>query len=274
MSDLRTLTVSERLAGLAGVAAALASLAGFIPGVYRDPAVIIVQSHGYDAGNLVVVVVLWVALASSARGSIVGRQVAVGALGCLLYSFVTYGFEIVLNPATFLYIAVLGLGGWSMATGLASVGDDALRQRLAGSLPRRATAALLIVMAALFALTWLSQMGGALASGGLPAELADAGWPTNPVWVEDLGFVLPLMVVTGWSLVTGRPLGLRLAVPLLAFMALLSVTILAMAVTAALDGQAIVLPMIAIFVTVAALSLMLIGLTLTRGPRVAESPAS
>ena len=36
MKTLHTLTISERLAALAGFAAALASIAGFIPGLYRD----------------------------------------------------------------------------------------------------------------------------------------------------------------------------------------------------------------------------------------------
>jgi hypothetical protein len=48
MKTLRALSISERLAGLAGVAAAIAALAGFIPGVYRDPQAVIAQSHGFD----------------------------------------------------------------------------------------------------------------------------------------------------------------------------------------------------------------------------------
>src|SRR5262249_24439513 len=60
----------EYLAALAGLAAALAALAGFIPGLYRDPPVVVAQSHGYDVGNLVVVVVLELGLALSRRGSV------------------------------------------------------------------------------------------------------------------------------------------------------------------------------------------------------------
>lgn len=64
-------------------------------------------------GNLIAVVALWVALSRSAYGSMRGRLIAIGALGCLVYSYLTYAFLIVLNPATVLYIAVLGLGMWS-----------------------------------------------------------------------------------------------------------------------------------------------------------------
>ncbi len=116
----------------------------------------------------------------------------------------TYAFDLVLNPATFLYIAVLGFGGWSLATGLARIDDAEAERLLAGRLPRRTTEGFLLVTASLFALTWLSQMAGALLSGSLPAELADAGWPMNPIWVLDLAFVLPLMVVTGIGLLAAR----------------------------------------------------------------------
>ena len=119
MKTIRALTLSERLAALAGIVAAIASIAGFIPGLYRDRPVIIAQSHGFDLGNLIAVVILGIGVAWSARGSARGRVVTIGALGYLLYSYVTYAFVIVLNPATLLYIAVLGLGGWSFFTGLA-----------------------------------------------------------------------------------------------------------------------------------------------------------
>jgi hypothetical protein len=79
---MKRLTFPEGLAAGAGAVAVLASLAGFIPRLYRDPGLVISQSHGYDVGNLVVVVVLMLGLRASARGSLRGRLVAIGALGC------------------------------------------------------------------------------------------------------------------------------------------------------------------------------------------------
>lgn len=246
----RTFSPAERLAALAGLAAAVASLAGFIPGLYRDPGVVIGQSHGYDAGNLLVVAVLGLGLAASGRGSLRGRLVAIGALGCLLYSYVTYGFEIVLNPATPLYIAVLGFGGWSFVAGLAAVDDREAEALLSGSRTRRVIAGFLLLMALLFALTSLRQIASAVTSGQLPAELRNAGWPMNPIWVLDLGFVLPLMVLTAVRLLRHRARGARAAVPLLVFMPLLGVTILAMAVSSALDGQPLDLFMPTLFIVI------------------------
>ena len=257
MKTFRALPVSERLAVMAGVAAAIASLAGFIPGLYRDPRVIIAQSHGFDIGNLIAVLILGLGLTWSARGSVRGRLVAVGALGYLVYSFVTYAFLIVLNAATVLYIAVLGFGVWSFITGLAAVDDHEADELAAGRLYRRITAGFMIVIAALFAVTWLREIAGSVVSGQLPAGLAAAGWPMNPPYVLDLGFVIPIAVLGASRLLHGKPGGGRLVVPFLIFVPLLSISVLLMTVFMAIDGQPLVLPLIVVFFVALAVSVAL-----------------
>jgi len=272
MKALHALAVSERLALMAGLAAAIASLAGFIPGVYRDPQVVIAQSHGFDIGNLIGVTILGLGLAWSARGSVRGRLVAIGALGYLIYSFVTYAFLIVLNVATVLYIAVLGFGFWSFITGFATVDVEETDELAAGRLYRRLTAGFMLLIAALFALTWLREIAGSVVSGRPPAGLAAAGWPMNPVYVIDLGFVIPLVVIGGLRLLRGKQGGVRLAVPFLIFLPLLSVSVLLMTVFMAIDGQPLVMPLMVVFVIALAISaaLALVALRSRRQP-MAES---
>lgn len=254
MKTLRALSGSERLAALAGAAAAIASLAGFIPGVYRDPKVVIAQSHGFDVGNLIAVLILGLGLTWSARGSVRARLVATGALGFLIYSFVTYAFLIVLNTATVLYIAVLGFGVWSFITGFAAVDDQEADQLAAGHLYQRLTAGFMIAIAGLFALTWLREIAGSVVSGQLPAGLAAAGWPMNPVYVLDLGFVVPVVLLGALRLVRRKPGGARYAVPFLIFLPLLSISVLLMTVGMAIDGQPLVMPLMVVFVVALAVS--------------------
>jgi hypothetical protein len=274
MKTLRALSISERLAVMAGVAAAIASFAGFIPGVYRDPQVVIAQSHGFDIGNLIGVVILALGLAWSARGSVRGRLVAIGALGYLIYSFVTYAFLIVLNAATVLYIAVLGFGVWSFITGFATVDVEDSDELAGGHLYRRLTAGFMILIGALFALTWLREIAGSVVSGNLPSGLAAAGWPMNPVYVLDLGFVVPLVVLGGLRLLRRRRGGARLAVPFLIFLPLLSISVLLMTVLMAIDGQPLVVPLIVVFVVALAISgaLAWVALRTRRQPRAGSLP--
>jgi hypothetical protein len=269
---IRALTVSERLAALAGIAAAIASIAGFVPGLYRDRQLVIAQSHGFDVGDLVAVVVLGLGVAWSARGSVRGRVVTIGALGYLLYSFVTYAFLIVLNPATLLYIAVLGFGGWSFLTGLAGLDAQEAEAMFVSRPLRRATAVFLLVIASLFALTWLREILGSVVSGRLPPGLAAAGWPMSPPYVLDLGFVIPVSVFTAVRLLRGQVGGAWLAVSLLVFLPVLSVSVLLMTVFMAADGQALQLPLVAVFGVVAAASTALALLALRT--REQKSPSS
>jgi hypothetical protein len=180
--------------------------------LYRDPELVVDQFHGYDAGNLIVVLVLELGILWAARGSLRSRLIAIGWLGCLAYSYVTYAFLIVLNSATLLYIAVLAFAGWSLALGFTRIDNAEVEAVLRDRLARRTTAGLLATLAVLFGVTWLSQIATAEISGNLPSELAAIGWQRNPLYVLDLGFVLPLALVTAVGLARRRPSAERVAV--------------------------------------------------------------
>lgn len=247
MKTLRALSGGERLALVAGVAAAAASLAGFVPGVYRDPEVVIAQSHGFDIGNLIAVLILVLGLAWSVRGSVRGRLVAIGALGYLVYSFVTYAFLIKLNAATLLYIAVLASGVWSLVAGFASIDDRVAYELAPRQIYRRLSAGFMIVITALFAATWLREIAASVMSGQPPAGLAAAGWPMNPPYVLDLGFVIPIALLGAFRLVRNQPGGVRIAIPFLIFVAVLSLSVLLMTIFMAIDGQPLAMPLIVVF---------------------------
>ncbi|HET9782828.1 MAG TPA: hypothetical protein VFR33_13735 [Candidatus Dormibacteraeota bacterium] len=262
-------SLPEVLAAGAALAAAIASIAGFVPGLYRDRAVVIEQTHGYDAGNLVVVAALLVGLGWSIRSSVRGRLVVIGALGCLVYSYVTYAFLIVLNPVTLLYIAVLGLAGWSVITGLLRFDEGEIEPIERGRFVSRATGIFMILLAVVFASNWLRQIGAGVAGGHLPADLAANGWPMNPVWVLDLGFVLPLFAIGGVGMLRRRPYAIPVAMAVLVFMALLSITVLCMAVAMAVAGQTLDVALLAIFGIVLVVSTVLAAAWF-RPPRPAE----
>src|ERR1700694_6168979 len=162
----RKLSTSEWLAALAGVIAAVASLLGFVPGLYRDRRALVSQSHGQDVGTLVFALpILALALWASSRGSMRGRLVALGALGYLLYTYTVFAFDAVLNPATPLYIAVVGLAVWSFAGLMPRIAEAEVEATVGDHLRRRARAIFLLVIAVIFALLWLGPIWGAALSG-------------------------------------------------------------------------------------------------------------
>jgi hypothetical protein len=272
MSLFHRLPNAERLALMAGIVAFIAALAGFVPGVYRDSHALIVQSNGQDLATLLFAIpTLAVALVASARGSRRGRLVELGALGYLLYTYTVYAFVSILGPATILQIGVVGLAAWSMVATIASpaeLPEADVEVITSGHLPRRATGAFLLLIAAIFAMAWLGQIAGAVSSGVRPQQLIDAGWPTSPIYVLDLAFVLPMCATAGWRLLTRRPGALRIAVPLLVFSPLLSLGVLSIAACAAVDGQALDPAMATIFLLVAAAGGGLASLALSARSRV------
>ena len=90
---------------------------------------------------------------------------------------------------------------------------------------------------------------------------------TRTANVLDLGFVLPLMGLASVCLLARRPAGVRLTVPLLVFLPLLALSILAMAVSGAADGQALEPVVLAIFAAVALASAALAWVALDLRPR-------
>jgi hypothetical protein len=234
----RKLSTGERLAALAGVVAAVAALVGFIPGIYRDTRPLVIQSHGQDVATLVLALpVLALALWAASRGSIRGRLVVLGALGYLLYTYAIFAFDAVLNPATPLYIAVVGLAVWSFALSMPRIAEAEVEATVGDRVRRRASGIFLLVIAVIFALLWLSQIGRAAITGQQPQALRDSGWPTSPIYVLDLALLVPLCVVTGIQLLKRRPGALRFAVPLLVFIPVLALGVLSITAFVALDGQ-------------------------------------
>jgi hypothetical protein len=216
--------------------------------VYRDPQPLVVQSNGQDFATLLVgwpVLAFGLWLAST--GSVRGRLVVVGSLAYLLYTYSVFGFVSVLGPLTLLDIAVVGLAAWSLALAAGALPDPAVEAAVGVQLRRRAAGAFLLVIATLFGLLWLSQIVSAALTGVLPQTLVDAGWPTSPIHVLDLAFLLPLCALTGIRLLTNRPGAARLAVPLLVFTPLLSLGVLSISAFAAVDGQPLEAVQVGIF---------------------------
>jgi hypothetical protein len=226
----------DRLAAVAAVLAGIAAAAGlFVAGLYRDAPFWAQQAQGTDVATLfgavpIVLVGLW----SARAGSLVGRLAAIAGVLYLIYNYAIFAFAVEVNPLLGVYIAILSLAVWSFALMLFS---GATPRTLLPTLPRRTTAAVLIAVAVVFALLWLSQVAGATLTGQIPVDLERTELPTNPVWTLDLAFFLPLCVVAAIGLLRRLDAPGAFALPMLIWLALTSVGIVAAFVFATLAGD-------------------------------------
>ena len=267
------LKFADQLALVALLLAAVAAAAGLlVSGLYRDTEEGIRQARATDLVTLLgAVPALALGLWRARAGSAGGRLVAVGALAYLAYSYAIYAFSVVIDPLTPVHIAILGLATWSLV--LAALGLDAATiDRASGfRLPRRATGGFLIVVAALFALLWLSQIAGAITSDHLPTAVSDLNLPTSPVFSLDLAFAVPLITLAGVWLIRRDRRGPASAVAGLAFLSLLGLSVLAIFVFEAAAGIAVEVPPIVIFGAVTGTAVVLLGVALTSPARETSS---
>jgi hypothetical protein len=207
-----------------------ASAAGiFLPFVYaKETPSWAAQGMGQDVVNLIVVLpAVAICIAHGARGSLRAVLVLLGLLFYMIYSYVLYAFFVHFNALFPIYVAVLGLSFYALVGMLMEMDSIAVRSLFAAK-RGRAASAYLMASGVAFAILWLASIASAIAAGGTPPDVIEAGLPVNPVHVLDLAFVLPGMIVTSVLLWRRRPFGFLLAVPLTTFAAAMCLAIVGM----------------------------------------------
>jgi hypothetical protein len=214
----------------AGLVAAASAAGIFLKSVYgQETASWAAQGTGQDIVNLAVAVPALLLSAWFVRkGSVRALLIWLGALIYVIYSYLMYAFSVHFGPVFPVYVAALGLAFYALfgsllcmdRAGLAGVFPPAVRVKPA--------AAYLMFTGIAFSGLWLSDIIRALAAGSPPAGVAETGLPVNFVHVEDLGFVLPGMIITSVLLWKRKALGYLFAVPLMVFAAIMGTGIISM----------------------------------------------
>jgi hypothetical protein len=181
---------------LAVVAAIAAAGTALVPGVLRGTAVMNGSARGTALVVLVIAVpALALAMWFAARGSARAQIVWLGAAGYILYNSTLFLFATPFNQLFLLYVAMMSLGIWSIAMVIRGVGVESFRARFSPSLPVRPIAVYLLAIVALNFLAWMRNVVPGVLSTSSPSFLNGTGMPTSVLYVQDLGFWLPLMAV-------------------------------------------------------------------------------
>jgi hypothetical protein len=259
--------IGDRCAWAAVILAAAAAIGGFVANPYWDSPEMIREAHAADVSILVAVTLLAMGLLAARRGAFAGRVVALGTLGFLVYTYAFYAFEVRVTALTPFHIAIIGLATWSLFLVVPALESEPPHPSFGARLPRRTTGGLSLVIAALFGLQWISQIGGVIRSGQLPADVVELNVPTNIVWTLDLAFALPILVVAGVWLLRGRPWGPAMVVGWFIFGVLTTVDNAA--------GKPLVAPVVGLFVVmlVVQAALAVVGLLPSSKRKVIVAPS-
>jgi hypothetical protein len=148
-----------------------------------------------------------------------------GADAYILYNSVVFLFVTPFNQLFLLYVAMFILSFWSLVMVFRAMDLPTLAQRFSIKLPARSIAVVLGVIGALNALAWLANVVPAVFSAAMPAFLAGTGLTTNPIYVQDLSFWVPLELISAVWLWQRRPWGFVNVGALLVFAAIESTSI-------------------------------------------------
>lgn len=146
-----------------------------------------------------------------------GLVALTGGVAYLTYQGVMFCFATPFNALFLAYVALLGLGVWTLVAILVQVDREALAATIDERTPYRAVSLALGAFAALNALGWLARIVPAAITGDPAAGIEGSGLPTSPVWVQDLAIWVPAAFFAAALMWRRRPLGVLLTSSMLTF---------------------------------------------------------
>lgn len=219
----------------------LVTLVGLlVPGFYRDTAWAIPQERGQDLITLVVAEPLLVlAMLAERRGAgALWRLVWAGALSYTLYTYLLYSYSTSFNALFLAYVALFSLSTFALASLLLHFDALSLPESAGTGWEERAVAGFLLFLGVFFALAWLAQIIPPTLHGTVPSSITQMKTPSNGVYIQDLGLVIPLFALAGMWLWRGLAWGAALATILLVMTDIMAAALVAMAVFMARAGIA------------------------------------
>jgi hypothetical protein len=191
------LHIAHKLTYAIIVLAAIASAVGLLlPSVYRETDWVVPQNRGQDLVTLIALAVLMPITVASRNGSARATLIWIGLLGYIWYTYTGASFSYGFNQLFLIYVALFSLSSAALIAGLSSIDVMAIQRAFDASTPRRAVIVFLLLMAAMLSLLWLSQIIPFFTRGQLPEMILRAKTPTVFVYVLDLGFVVPLALLS------------------------------------------------------------------------------
>jgi hypothetical protein len=136
------------------------------------------QGVGQDIANLIAYPILLLLAWAASRGSVRAYLAWLGILIYSVYSYAISAFDVRFNALFLVYVAVLGLSIYALIGGLTAVDPVRVKAAFGQMVPIRSTWIVLVVVALMFYVQWLSEDLPAILEGKTPQSLID-GWSAD-----------------------------------------------------------------------------------------------
>jgi len=192
---------------LAAVTAVSASLTFFVPNVLSGPAVTTGNARGTALIMLAVgVPTLVLSMFRASRGSWRSHVVWMGIVTYLTYNGFLLLLATPLNPLFLLYVATFSLGLFAIGSLVHATEPHVISDQLT-DVPRRSLAIYTWAIVGLNVLAWLRGIVPTIGAVRPTSVLEGTGLTTNPIWVQDLAFWLPMAAIAARWLWLRKPWG-------------------------------------------------------------------
>lgn len=180
-------------------------------GLYSlDSTTIAAQGIAQDIVTLLVGVplLLW-SLILSLRDDLRFKLLLTGTLGYFLYTYTSYVFLWMYNPLFLVYVALMSVSFFALVIAIQSIDRALLKNSFSKNTPHKFLGGFQIFFAFFLAYMWLEKIIHSLINNTIPNGLDH--YTTLVIQGLDLGFIVPLALLSGIMLIKRKPFGYLLS---------------------------------------------------------------
>jgi hypothetical protein len=180
-------------------------------GLYSNDSIsVAAQGIAQDIVTVILGIPLLIAaLYLSLKGSLKGRLLLAGTLGYFLYSYISYVFLWMYNPMFIVYVILMSASFFAFTLSMMSFDINNLSSAFDKKLPVKFLGGFQIFFAAALCLLWIGKIIPTITNGTVPVGLEH--YTTLVIQGLDLGFIVPLALLSGLLLIKRKPFGYLLS---------------------------------------------------------------
>lgn len=180
-------------------------------GLYRNDSVSMAsQAIAQDVVTILVgIPMLMVSLCLFRKGRLKGKILLGGTLAYFLYTYTSYSFTSMYNALFLVDVALMSLSFFAFVWIMMSFDMDTLAESFGEKMPVKSIAGFLLFLGTAIGLMWIGKIASPFVTGAAPAGLEH--YTTLVIQAMDLGFIVPVSILSGILLLKRNAFGLLLS---------------------------------------------------------------
>lgn len=180
-------------------------------GLYRNDSVsVAAQGIAQDIVTIILGLPLLItSLYFSRKGLLKGRLLLSGTLGYFLYTYTSYSFLWMYNSLFLIYVILMSTSFFAFLLTMMSFDIENLPHYFNEKLPVNFLGGFFIFIGISIGLMWLGRIVPPLLAHSIPPSLEH--YTTLPIQALDLGFIVPVAILTGILIIKKKPFGYLLS---------------------------------------------------------------